>query len=60
MAPNATARRRLKLAFACYAGLALLAGVTLDGSLRLLVLVLLAFFAFKSWLAVRREELEDR
>ncbi len=52
--------KRLKAAFACYAGLAVLAGFTLDGAMRLLVWFLLAVLALKSWIAVRREELEDR
>jgi hypothetical protein len=51
---------RLKAALACYALLALLAAATLVGAPRLIVLLLLALFAVKSWLAARREELENR
>jgi hypothetical protein len=42
----------------CYAGLGVLAALTLDGGFRWVVLLLLAAFALKSWIAVRREELD--
>ena len=35
-----------------------MAALTLDGVLRWLVLLLLAALAFKSWIAVKREEQE--
>lgn len=51
-------RRRLGWALLCYAGLGVLAALTLDGGFRWVVLLLLAAFALKSWIAVRREELD--
>jgi hypothetical protein len=36
-----------------YAVLALLAGFTLDGNLRIFVLLLMAVLAFKSWVAYK-------
>ena len=36
---------------AAYAGLALLAAFTLDGKLRIFILLLMAALAFKSWIA---------
>lgn len=43
---------------AAYAGLALLAGFTLDGKLRIFIWLLMVVFAFKSWIAdkARRSE----
>lgn len=51
-------RSRLKWALGAYATLAALAWFTLDGKLRSLVLVVLAAFAAKSYIAVRRQEAE--
>lgn len=51
-------RRRLRSAFISYGALGLMAALTLDGVLRWLVLLLLAALAFKSWIAVKREEQE--
>ena len=39
-------------AMSCYAGLAVLAGFTLDDPLRLGVWIFLGLFAFKTWLVV--------
>lgn len=46
---------RLKWALAAYAALAMLAGLTLDGNLRLFLWILLAGLSIRSWAAVRRE-----
>lgn len=45
--------RRLAAAFACYGVLAVMAALTLDGSLRVLVWVLLGALALRTWLAWR-------
>lgn len=50
-------RKRLKWALAAYATIGVAAWFTLDGQFRLIVLILLGVFAVKSWVAVRREEL---
>jgi len=42
-------------ALACYAGIALLAGLTLDGNLRLVVWIFLGGLAVKTWIATLRE-----
>lgn len=49
---------RLRYAMVAYAGLALLAGFTLDGKLRIFIWLLMVVFAFKSWIAdkTRRSE----
>ena len=44
---------RLRYAMAAYAVLALLAVFTLDGKLRIFVLILMAALAFKSWIATK-------
>jgi hypothetical protein len=44
-------RQRFLAALCCYAFLAVLAGLTLDGLLRSAVLVLLAGLALKTWIA---------
>lgn len=49
-------RSRLKYACLSYAVLGAAAAVTLDGKFRVITLLLLAALAFKSWLAVKREE----
>ncbi|MCL4795177.1 MAG: hypothetical protein KJZ84_11465 [Bryobacteraceae bacterium] len=49
-------RSRLKYAYAGYALLGAVASATLDGHFRWVVLLLLGALAFKSWLAVKREE----
>jgi hypothetical protein len=46
---------RLYAALACYGILALIALLTLEGSLRLAVWILLAGLAVKSWIALLRE-----
>jgi len=51
-------RSRLKWALAAYAAIGVVAGFVLEGTLRWMVLLLLAGLAVKSWLAVRSEELE--
>jgi diacylglycerol kinase len=49
-------RSRLKYAYLSYALLGAAAAVTLDGNFRVIILLLLAALAFKSWLAVKRQE----
>ncbi|MGD0579302.1 MAG: hypothetical protein ABSC08_10280 [Bryobacteraceae bacterium] len=56
--PDPAARRRFYQALSAYGVLAVLAWTTLDGGLRWLVLILLAAFALKSWVHLRRIELE--
>jgi hypothetical protein len=56
--PDPTVRRRFYKALSAYAVLAVLAATTLDGGLRWLVLAVLAAFALKSWVHLRRIELE--
>jgi hypothetical protein len=51
-------RQRLKWALASYTAIALAAWFTLDGALRFIVLIVLAAFAAKSYIAVKREEAE--
>ena len=51
-------RRRFRWALATYAAIGVCAWFTLDGNFRWLVLVLLAAFAIKSWVALRREQAE--
>ena len=50
---------RLRYAMAAYAVLALLAGFTLDGKLRLFILLLMGVLAFKSWIAAKKAEYKD-
>ena len=50
---------RLRYAMAAYAVLALLAVFTLDGKLRIFVLLLMAVLAFKSWIAQKTRENDD-
>jgi hypothetical protein len=54
----AALRRKLKWAFAAYAILGVLAALTLDGPLLYAVLLFLGALAVRSWIVVRREELE--
>lgn len=54
----AALRRKLKWALASYAALAALAAFTLDGPLLYAVLLFLGALALRSWIVVRREELE--
>ena len=49
-------RTRLRHAMLAYAVFAALAVFTLDGKLRLFILLLMGVFAVKSWLAVKRDE----
>lgn len=49
-------RHRLKWALSAYLAIGLLAWFTLDGSLRYMVLIVLAALAAKSYIAVRRQE----
>lgn len=51
-------RRRLRYAFAAYSAIAVLAALTLDGALLYAVLLFLAALAVRSWVTVRREELD--
>jgi len=43
-------------AMSVYAGLAVLAGFTLDGDIRLGVWIFLGLFAFKTWLVVLKRQ----
>lgn len=59
-----TPKKKLILAMACYAALATMAGATLDGNLRLVVWIVLAGLALKTWIAdlrlrTEREEPPD-
>jgi hypothetical protein len=54
----AALRRKLKWALAAYAILTALAALTLDGPLLYAVLLFLGALAVRSWIVVRREELE--
>jgi hypothetical protein len=49
--PGPTRGRKFYLAMAAYAGIALMAALTLDGRFRLVVWILLAGLAFKTYLA---------
>ncbi len=51
-------RPRFKWALGAYAAIAAAAALTLDGVFLWIVLIVLAALAVKSWIAVRREELE--
>ena len=44
---------RLRYAMAAYAFLAILAGFTLDGKLRIFIWLLMGVLAFKSWIATK-------
>jgi hypothetical protein len=55
--PDPAVRQRFYKALAAYGVLAVLAATTLDGGLRWLVLAVLAAFALKSWVHLRRIEL---
>src|SRR5690348_11424020 len=50
---------RLRYAMAAYAVLALLAVFTLDGKLRLFVLLLMGVLAFKSWIGAKMRDNSD-
>ena len=50
--------RRFLAAMATYAGLAILAGFTLDGKIRIGVWIVLAYFAFMTWLVVLKRGLD--
>ncbi len=49
---------RFKLAMAAFVALALLAGFTLDGKIRLATLLALGLFAFKTVLAVLKRRMD--
>lgn len=51
-------RKRFRYALATYLLIGIAAWFTLDGRFRWFVLVLMAALAIRSWVAVRREELE--
>jgi hypothetical protein len=53
---GALMKERLPMALACYAGIAVLAGFTLNGPFRLVVWIFMAGLAVKSWLATRMEK----
>lgn len=50
-------RKRFKWALAAYGTIGVAAWFTLDGQLRLIILILLGVFAIRSWVVVRRDEL---
>ncbi|HLH38713.1 MAG TPA: hypothetical protein VKX39_06160 [Bryobacteraceae bacterium] len=45
-------------AMACYAALALLAGFTLDGKIRIGTWIILGYFALRTYLVVLKRQLE--
>lgn len=47
-------------ALTVYAAIALLAGLTLDDPLRLVVILVMAGFALKTWLGHLRQKLEEK
>ena len=50
--------RRFKIAMSTYAVLAILAGFTLTGTIRVATLIFLAGIALKTWLVVLRRRLD--
>ena len=52
-------RPSFQVALTIYAGLCLLAGFSLEGPLRTVVIVVLAGFAFKTWIGKLREQQEQ-
>jgi hypothetical protein len=48
-------KRRFRYAMATYAGLAILAGFTLAGTILIATLLILGMFAVKTWLAVLKD-----
>ena len=51
-------RQRFRFALSAYLVLAISAWFTLEGNFRWMILILMAALALKSWIAVRRSELE--
>jgi hypothetical protein len=49
-------QQRLRAAMTSYAVLALLSALTLDGKLRIFLLILLAALAAKTWIASKKEQ----
>ncbi len=47
--------RKFAVTLAIFAGLAVLASLTLDGTIRLATLIFLGAFAFKTWLVVLKQ-----
>ena len=45
------------VAMSCYAALAILAGFTLSGNLRLATWIILGYFAIRTWLVVLKNRL---
>jgi hypothetical protein len=56
--PDPAARSRFSKALAAYAVLGLLSYTTLDGNVRWFLLILLGGLAIKSWVDLRRRELD--
>jgi predicted negative regulator of RcsB-dependent stress response len=52
-------KKKLRIAFLLYALLALAAWWSLAGEMRLLVSFVLGAFALKSWIAWKKEQIED-
>ena len=50
---------RLRYAMAAYAILAILAGFTLDGKLRIFIWLLMGVLAFKSWIGDKARRIES-
>jgi hypothetical protein len=48
--PPTDPKRKFYVALACYAAIALLAGLTLDGKFRLVVWIFLGYLAFRTYL----------
>lgn len=53
--PGSKRKRKFYLALASYAGIALLAGLTLDGNFRLVVWILLGGLALKTYIATLQQ-----
>jgi hypothetical protein len=51
-----TMKNKLAIALCAYAGLGLLAWLTLEGELRWIVWVLMGALAVKTWVAAKRQE----
>ncbi len=50
--------RRFLAAMSTYAGLAILAGFTLDGKIRIGTWIILGYFAFMTWIVVLKRRLD--
>ena len=55
---NQNLKHRFRWAMATYAGLAILAGFTLTGTILIATLLILGMFAVKTWLAVLKDRVD--